>query len=88
VTLNDHRRELDDLTTRLHDSGWSNLVSVERLVEQWERLATEVETYKLTIDDFTNDLTSRDGLDLVLAWAAVPLAANLRPRIDAADARY
>jgi hypothetical protein len=83
-----HDRELQDLTTRLHDGGWATHVTAMRLVQGWERLAREVADYPLTIDDFTNDLTGRDGLELLLDWASPELAAELRRRVEPADALY
>jgi hypothetical protein len=58
--------ELDGLTARLHAEGWADHVSVERLIRDWQQLAGEVSDYPLTIDDYTNDVTARDALDLVL----------------------
>ena len=62
--------ELERLTARLHADGWSGHVTVERLIRNWQQLAGEVANYPLTIDDYTNDVTGRDALDLVLKWAS------------------
>lgn len=61
---------------------------MEWLLDGWERLSQEVEAYPLTIDDYTNDLTGRDALELVLDWAAEPLRNRLRARVTAAYERF
>lgn len=58
----EHRSEAADLTARLHDAGWASQVTVERLLQEWDRSAGEVSEYVMTIDDYTNDLTSSDAL--------------------------
>ncbi len=81
-------QSLHDLTKRLHDDGWARHVTAIRLLEDRERLAAEVNDHPLTVDDFTNDLTGRDGLERLLHWASPALAADLQLRVDAADERY
>ena len=88
VSVAEHERELGELTQRLRDAGWASHVTATRLLESWEKLASEVANYALTIDDFTNDLTGRDGLQLVLGWASPALVEALGQRVDAADHRY
>jgi hypothetical protein len=77
VDLNSHDVELDALIDRLHAEGWSQHTRPIELLFGWERLAEEVSNYRLTIDDFTNDLTARDGLELLLGWASPLLAEEL-----------
>jgi hypothetical protein len=84
----EHRSEAAELTARLRDAGWASQVTVERLLQDWEQLAGEVGNYVLTIDDYTNDLTARDGLDQVLQWASDALGSVLKDRIAPADERF
>ena len=84
----EHEDEANELTQRLHECGWASHVTVGRLLRDWEQLASEVGTYKLTIDDYTNDLTSRDALDHVIGWASPPFAEALRDRVEPADERF
>jgi hypothetical protein len=83
-----HRAEADDLTRRLHEGGWSSQVSVDGLLRRWEQLAGEAGAYELTIDDYTNDLTTRDALALVLGWASEALRELIFSRVEAADERF
>ena len=59
------------------------------LVEHWERFATEVaEGYWGTIDDFTNDLTTRDVLEEAIGSLAQEPAGRLAEQLEPIDARY
>ena len=72
-------------------SGCTTAVGHVKSPLTWPRntdAVAEVADYELTIDDFTNDLTGRDGLELLLDWASPPLAADLRLRVDAVDVQY
>ena len=80
--------EMKTLTERLHAEGWAAHVTAERLLSDWARLSEKVSSYSLTIDDYTNDLTGRDALDLVLSWASPELIDRLRPEIQRADKRF
>ncbi len=84
----EHDAEAESLTRRLHEQGWASHVTVGRLLQEWEQLAGEVAAYKLTIGDYTNDLTTRDALEQVIAWASPTFAALLRSRVDRADERF
>jgi hypothetical protein len=82
------RDEAAALTTRLHAEGWASHVSVEWLLQDWEQLAAEASAYPATIDDYTNDVTSRDALEIVVASASAEFAAYMRDRIGTADERF
>jgi hypothetical protein len=58
------------------------------LIRDWQQLAGEVADYPLTIDDYTNDVTGRDALDLVLNWASDHTKAVIRPAVFEADERF
>jgi hypothetical protein len=48
------------------DTEWAMRVSVERYLADWRTLAFSVDDYPGGIDDYTNDLTIRDSLALIL----------------------
>ena len=80
--------ELEGLTARLHADGWADHVTVERLMHDWRQLAGEVADYPMTIDDYTNDVTARDGLDLVLKWTSDRAREVVGDAISEADETF
>jgi hypothetical protein len=68
--------------------GWATPLTVQRLLRDWQDLAIEVDRYVSTIDDYTNDLTTRDGLEIALARCDEPLHGKLQRSITAADAEF
>lgn len=46
----------------LRGEGWADFTSLSRELAAWGRLADEVSIYRATVDDYTNDLCSRDYL--------------------------
>jgi hypothetical protein len=83
--LDAYQTELDELTERLHAAGWATHVTVPGLLANWKELSGNVDDYRLTIDDYTNDLTSRDALAIVVPWASTGLRDVLAVQIDASD---
>jgi hypothetical protein len=79
---------LDEMGRDLRTQGWATHVTVERLLRDWKELAESVDRYTLTVDDYTNDLTARDGLELVLARCAEPLRSKIRVIVEAADKEF
>ena len=47
-----------------------------------DKVTREVNTYRLTIDDVTNDLTGRDAVALLLDWASPALRDELQQRVE------
>jgi hypothetical protein len=84
----EHSEEASALTQRLHDEGWASHVTVGGLLQGWEQLAAEVASYDATIDDYTNDLTGRDAVELVLDWASEGFRAWADERVTAADQQF
>ena len=78
----------EEIGRRLRAQGWADHVTVAKLLSDWRNLASSVDRYSLSIDDYTNDLTSRDGLELVLAACAASLRDKLHPWVDAADREF
>ena len=80
--------ELDDIGCQMRSEGWADHVTVLRLLADWESLAKSVDRHPLTIDDYTNDLCSRDGLDLALRRASPSVRAKLQSCVDQADREF
>ncbi len=66
-----------DIERGLRAEGWAEHTSVSHELQMWARLGQTVGTYSMTVDDYTNDLCSRDYLDLAL----VRLPAEARARL-------
>lgn len=84
----EHSDEAATLTQRLQDDRWASHVTVGWLLHEWGQLADEVDHYELTIDDYTNDLTARDAIELVLSWSSDTFAAWVAPVVGEADQRF
>jgi hypothetical protein len=63
-------------------------VTVTRLLQGWQDLSASVDQYVSTVYDYTNDLTGRDALELVLAECQEPLRTKLRLFIEEADGQF
>jgi hypothetical protein len=57
---------LDRIGAHLRSSGWADFVTVDRLLRDWQWVAREAGQYQDIVDDYTNDVTARDGLEIVL----------------------
>ena len=79
---------LDEIGLRLRAQGWAAHVTVPRLLRNWQELSLSVDRYNFTVDDYTNDLTARDALEIVLAECPAPLRAKLRFHVEAADKEF
>jgi hypothetical protein len=79
---------LDAIGERLRTRGWASFVTVEWLLADWKQLAGEVQSYGLTVDDYTNDLTTRDGLAIVILECPSALRDRLQAAIEDADVRF
>lgn len=84
----EHSDEAAALTQRLHDDGWASHVTVGRLLQEWGQLAGEADHYELTIDDYTNDVTARDAIELLLSWCSEDFGTWARPVVQEADQRF
>lgn len=84
----EHAEEAAVLTQRLQDEGWAPHVEVGQLFQEWGQLAVTVDAYELTIDDYTNDLTARDAITLVLSWCSEQFGTWAKPLVDEADQRF
>lgn len=80
--------EVRRIESDMRAAGWASHTSLDREVRSWNRLAAEVNTYEATVDDYTNDLCSRDYLEEFASRASDDLRANILERIAGADEMY
>ncbi|WP_343713668.1 hypothetical protein [Inquilinus sp.] len=79
---------LDEIERNLHAHGWATHVTVVRLLQGWQSLSLSLDLYTGTIDDYTNDLTGRDALAIVLAECPEPLHSKLKNLVDNFDGEF
>jgi len=79
---------LDEIGTGLRARGWADFVTVTSLLGNWRDLALQVREYTGTVNDYTNDLTTRDALEIVLAECPEPLRTKLKSAIEQADKEF
>lgn len=77
--------EVQRIEAALHREGWAVRTSLARELRAWERLAAEVNSYAGTVDDYTNDLCSRDYLALVAARASRGLSREIDQHVAPID---
>ncbi|MBQ1540732.1 hypothetical protein C5708_01765 [Caulobacter sp. CCUG 60055] len=82
------REELAHAAASLRADGWADFITVERLLTEWIELSRTVDTYLMIVDDYTNDVTSRDGLELAVAKCSPTLRAKLVACIEPADQTF
>ncbi len=73
---------------RLRADGWANFVTFDHLLQSWRRLGQEVARYDATVDDYTNDLTARQGLHLLMQHCHPTTAARVAALLDSLDGRF
>src|SRR5438105_15639701 len=79
---------LEEIECRLRARGWAAHVTVEALLQKWGRLAVSVDQHMMEVEDYTNDLMGRDGLEIVLAECREPLRSKLKLYIEEADKEF
>ena len=80
--------EIRHIEQELRAAGWAEQASLDRELRAWDRLSAEVNAYEATIDDYTNDVCSRDYIALFATNASVELRADIDTRVAAADERF
>ena len=73
------------MESALRAQGWANHANLARELRSWVRVAAEVNTYPLTIDDYTNDLCSRDYLAAITTFASDRLPRAILEQVASAD---
>lgn len=68
--------------------GWATHTSLRRELQAWSRLAAEVGAYKATIDDYTNDVCSRDYIAEFAVAASAETREYIAGEVAAADDRF
>lgn len=79
---------LDRVGDQLRARGWAQHVTIPRLLKTWHAVSRGVDSYRLTIDDYTNDLCARDGLEIALSEADVSLKAKPLSIVSEADRAF
>lgn len=82
------RAILDRIDRRLHAQGRAKHATTVRLLWRWRSLSASMDRYSGWIDDYTNHLTRRDGLAVVLGECDEPLRAKLAILIEQADGEF
>jgi hypothetical protein len=80
--------EMERIEASLRRAGWADHASIARELRTWARLAEEVDTYTATVDDYTNDLSSRDYLKLAMASASVGLRDTIAQQVAPVDESF
>ena len=80
--------EIRRIEIEMHTAGWAEHTSLHRELRAWGRLSAEVNTYAATIDDYTNDVCSRDYIAQFATRASAELRADLDARVAPADDRF
>jgi hypothetical protein len=86
---NEDAAPLAAASKELHNAGWAKAFTMGEMLGGWRRLVREIEVgYTMTVDDYTNDLTSRDWLDLVLDRVTDPMRKRIERDLEPLDRRY
>ena len=84
----DDLAELERCASALRGGGWADFVTFQRLFADWRRLAGEVGDYPATVDDYTNDLSSRTGLHLIQQCCSRVVDERLAEHLSPVDAQF
>ena len=80
--------EIDRIEAEMHAAGWAAHTSLRRELQVWDRLAAEVDRYEATIDDYTNDVCSRNYIAEFSAAASAETREYIAGEVAAADDRF
>lgn len=79
---------LDDISDRLRAQGWAKHVSIESLLADWRAFSVSVTHDAMTVEDYTNELIVRDGLEIVLAECPETLRLKVEHALRKADTEF
>jgi len=85
MTLDSEIRRIEG---EVHAAGKAAHTSLQRALKAWSDLAAEVDAYAATIDDYTNDVCSRDYIAEFSAAASVEAQEYIAGAVAAADDRF
>jgi hypothetical protein len=89
VNLSAEEREELDSALRVLAERLKAPVSLGGLVKSWEQFVGEIERgYRLTIYDYTNDLTVRDDLEHLVSGVSAGLRRRLMEAVKSVDDRF
>jgi hypothetical protein len=80
--------EISRTEAEMHAAGWAAHTSLQRELQTWRDLAAEVASYTPTIDDYTNDLCSRDYIAKFSAAASEGVQEYIASAVAEADDRF
>lgn len=80
--------EIGRIEAEMRTAGWANHTSLRRELRAWSRLAAEVDSYEGTIDDYTNDVCSRDYIAEFSAVASAQAREYIAEEVATADDRF
>ncbi len=72
----------------MREEGWAEFVTLSRELDGWASLAREVNEYRYTIDDYTNDLYARNYLERALNDLPTSFSEALRGQVHEVDDRF
>lgn len=76
-------------TQALKVKGWRAAFSLNEMINGWDQLVHEIEIgYDATIDDFTNDLTTRDWIAECRELVTDLIRRSIDERVSLIDDRY
>jgi uncharacterized membrane protein len=81
-------QQVQRIEAALRDEGWADHVGLARELRAWARLSEEVNTYRATVDDYTNDLCSRDYLAEFASRASSDLRTTIEHHVAPADEKF
>jgi hypothetical protein len=82
------RAALDEIGRQLRADGWARHVTPAWLLATWDELSVTANGYELSIDDYTNDLLARDGIEWALSVCQPLFRAKLSSWVEAADRAF
>ena len=80
--------EIARIEAELRAAGWAAHTSLQREFDAWSDLAAEVNAYEATIDDYTNDVCSRDYIAKFSASASDEVRKYIAGEVAEADEQF
>ncbi|MGH3689788.1 MAG: hypothetical protein ACRDT7_06505 [Microbacterium sp.] len=80
--------EIARIEADLRAAGWAAHANLQRAFNVWSNLAAEVDAYEATVDDYTNDVRSRDYIAEFSAAASDEVQKYIADEVTAADDRF
>jgi hypothetical protein len=80
--------EVRRIEVALREAGWASHTSLARELRVWTRLSQEVNAYTATVDDYTNDVCSRDYIAEVASQASSGLREAIDEQVASADESF